>query len=78
MLMVDSSFSYLICKGAIIFSIELQKFQEAAIALIAVFYLLDIDYARSPELGLTVLHTPSDLINVFTCAMAEYTKFKNS
>lgn len=46
-------------------------------ALIAVFYLLDIDYTRSHELGLTG-QRPGELINVFMSAMEEYTKFKNS
>jgi hypothetical protein len=56
------------------------------LALIGMFYLLDIDYARYHELGFTVLqniifedkNTPGDLINVFTAAMAEYAKFKNN
>jgi hypothetical protein len=86
MLMVDSTMVYLIYKGSIIFTVKLDKVQEAILALIGMFYLLDIDYARYHELGFTVLqniifedkNTPGDLINLFTAAMAEYAKFKNN
>ena len=49
------------------------------------FYLLDFDYPKSVELGLTMVHnlffqdvnTPADMLNVFTSAMAGYDKFRN-
>lgn len=86
MLVLDSTSAYLICKGNILSVIELVKCKEAVLALIGTFYLLDIDYPKSHELGLTMLHhlvfqdksSPGDLLNTVNATFTEYNKFKNS
>lgn len=85
-MLIDSTTAYIICKGSIMVTIELDKVMEAALAFIGMFYVLDIDYPPSHELGLSVLHnfifgdksTPAELLSPFNTAIEEYTKFKNS
>ena len=85
MLLTDSSNAYLICKGHILSTIQIEGFSEAILALIAVFYLLDIDYPKSHELGLTVLQhlifedtsSPGDLLNTINSTLSEFSEFKN-
>lgn len=59
---------------------------QAVLALIGVFYLIDVDYPKSHELGLTMLHnlvfqdmsTPADLLNSFESAKEDYLDFKQN
>jgi hypothetical protein len=59
---------------------------EAALALIGLFYLLDVDYPKAHELGLTMLQnlvfqdlsTPDDLFNTFQSAKKAYLDFQQN
>lgn len=85
-MLIDSTTAYIICNGSILVTIQLDKVMEAALAFIGMFYVLDIDYPPSHELGLTVLHsfmfgdksTPAELLTPFDTAIEKYMKFKNS
>ena len=65
--------------------IKLEKFKEAILALIGSYYLLDIDYPKSHELGLTMLQylvfkdksSPGDLSTTLNGTIADYSRFKN-
>ncbi len=77
----------LLVAGKIIVSrLERTKIDEALLALIGLFYLLDVDYPPEHELSLTILHylvfgdkaVPSALVKPFNAVLADYTKFKNA
>ena len=66
--------------------VELKKLKEAVLALIGSYYLVDIDYPKSHELGLTMLKhlvfndksSLGDLLNTLNATITSYTAFKNS
>ena len=66
--------------------VELKKLKEAVLALIGSYYLVDIDYPKSHELGLTMLKhlvfkdkiSPGDLLNTLNATITSYTDYKNS
>lgn len=86
MLLLDASTTYLICNGSLLCTVDLVNIQEAVLALIGLFYLMDVDYPKAYELGLSILQNlcfgdhnmPGDILNVFNNAIGEYLKFKNS
>ena len=73
------------CAGNLIFTVKLKKIMEAVLALIALFYLLDVDYPKAYELGLTMihnlvfqnLHTPGDLLDIFQSEKEECLDFQH-
>ena len=85
-LLVDDTMAQ-ICRGHILSIIPLDKIKEAVLTFIGSFYLLDADYPKPHELGLTVLHnnllfedkaTPADLVPAFYLALQNYSKFKGT
>ncbi|XP_028417701.1 uncharacterized protein LOC114544956 [Dendronephthya gigantea] len=86
LLCLDKTSAYLVCQGTLIFTVELRNIMQAVLALIGLFYLIDVDYPKSHELGLTMLHsllfhdmnTPADLYNSFESAKEDYLKFKQN
>ena len=66
--------------------VELKKLKEAVIPLIGSYYIVDIDYLKSQELGLTMLKhlvfndksSLGDLLNTLNATITSYTAFKNS
>ncbi len=87
MLCLDKKSAYLFGpSGKLILTLDLGKIVEAVLALIGLFYLLDVDYPQSHELGLTMLHNmvfqdlnvPADLIKLFETAKEKYLDFKKS
>ena len=59
---------------------EIFNLNEAVLALLARFYLLDFDYPRMQEIGLNVLqhyiikdtNVPQDIANLFKSTMTSY------
>ena len=47
--------TYIIWKGSVMCVVEFKKLKEAVLALIGSYYLLDIDYTKSHELGSAML-----------------------
>jgi hypothetical protein len=86
LLCIDKTYAYLMCSGNLVCKVELQKVMEAALALIGLFYLLDVDYPKAHELGLTMLQnlvfqdlsTPDDLFNTFQSAKKAYLDFQQN
>ena len=86
MLILDTTSAYIICKGSVMSVVELKKLKEAVIPLIGSYYIVDIDYLKSQELGLTMLKhlvfkdkiSPGDLLNTLNATITSYTAFKNS
>ena len=70
----------LTCACNLIFTVELKTIVEPVLALIGLFYLLDVDYPKAYELGLTMIHnlvfhdlnTPGDLLDIFQSEKEEY------
>ncbi|XP_028417767.1 uncharacterized protein LOC114542403 [Dendronephthya gigantea] len=56
LLCLDKTSAYLICQGTLIFTVALKSLMRAVLALIGLFYVIDVDYPKSHELGLTMLH----------------------
>ena len=86
MLILDTTSAYIICKGSVMSVVELKKLKEAVIPLIGSYYIVDIDYLKSQELGLTMLKhlvfndksSLGDLLNTLNATITSYTAFKNS
>jgi hypothetical protein len=59
---------------------------EAVLTLVGFFYLMDFDYPKTHEIGLTMiqnlifgdLRTPADIIGPFKSAKEEYLDYKKS
>ena len=85
-MLIDSTSCYLVCHNHIFCTIKKENIAEAILTLIGMFYLLDIDYPKQHEVGLTMMQnlffddtsTPGDLIDTISSLMADYTKFKNT
>ena len=85
-MLIDSTSCYLVCHNQIFCSVNKEDIAEAVLTLIGMFYLLDIDYPKQHEVGLTMMQnllfgdtsSPGDLINTISSLMADYTKFKNT
>jgi hypothetical protein len=70
LLCIDKTYAYLMCSGNLVCKVELQKVMEAALALIGLFYLLDVDYPK--------VSTPDDLFNTFQSAKKAYLDFQQN
>ena len=76
---------YLITGKVIVSKIDGSKMDEALLALLATFYLLDLDYPRNLEIGLSILqnfifgdqNVPEDISQSFQSALSSYQEFKN-
>ena len=85
MLLVDKAKCYLIVGKSILSETPLSLLHEATIALLASFYLLDFDYPRSQEIGLSILqyfvfkdpNVPEDITGPYKSAMKSYCDFKS-
>ena len=83
-MVIDRKTAYLICGSTILVKTEVTKIVEAVLALVALFYLIDADYPKPHELGLTMLHnlvfgdmnTPEDIIEQFETVKEQYVQFK--
>ena len=86
MILVDPSSALpLVCHNPLFATIKREKIVEAVLGLLGLFYLLDIDYHKHQEVGLTIMQnlflgdksTPGDLINTISLVMADFNKFIN-
>ena len=78
---------YIICQpGTVLIQLDKEQMQEAVLTLVGLFYLMDVDYPKSHEIGLTMiqnlifhdLSTPADIIDPFKNAKEEYLQYKKS
>ena len=61
-----------------------KKLAEALLAFLGMFYLLDVDYPTTHEVGLTMLQNllfadhcaPQDMSAAFNATLSEYMKYK--
>lgn len=83
-LVLEKNNCYLIVGKTIVCEVEVAKLNEAALALLASFYLFDFDYPRTQEIGFNVLqyfvfkdtNVPQDIANPFRSALTSYRSFK--
>ncbi|XP_033125439.1 uncharacterized protein LOC117123570 [Anneissia japonica] len=77
-LLLDATNSYVVVGRTILTTVEISKLDEALLAFLGAFYLLDFDYPKSHEIGLSVLQclilldkeTPADLLKTVESVMA--------
>ena len=68
------------------FTVERQLLKEALLANLGLYYLLDLDYLVSHELGFTILQyiffedekTPEDMLQTFNATLEEFNNFRKS
>lgn len=85
MLVIDTENVYVFVGKLILFQIDAVNLDEAAVAFLASFYLLDFDYPKQFEVGLNMLqyfvfkdeHTPKDIAVTFNGLLSSYKKYKN-
>jgi hypothetical protein len=76
----------LIIGRKIVSVVERKHLGEAVLAYLGLYYLLDLDYPASHELGFTLLHylffedetTPGDIVQTFNATLAAFQKFQKS
>jgi len=76
---------YIIVGKKIVSQLEEEELDEGMLALLASFYLLDFDYLRHHEIGLTFMqqlvfedmNVPIDLATSFNLAITNYNNFKS-
>ncbi|XP_071949134.1 uncharacterized protein [Antedon mediterranea] len=85
-LLLTKEMSYIVVGRAIVATMEITKLDEALVTFLATFYLLDIDYPKAQEVGLTILQqlvlgdtsTPVHLAKAVELSLVDYNKFKSS
>ena len=85
LLVVDKEHITLLIGKAIYCSIDRANFDEAIVAYIASYYLLDIDYPKGAEISLTIIQwilfehlmAPKDILNEANKLYQQFIAYKN-
>ncbi|XP_028416858.1 uncharacterized protein LOC114541069 [Dendronephthya gigantea] len=85
-LLIERTRCYLIIGKKMVAELDEEKLNEGVLALLASFYLLDFDYPRFHEMGLTFLHqyifkdmiVPTDIKPSFELVLTDYKNFKSN